>query len=151
MKRKDRERDSEFAKNVIAACEYATFSTTTPDGSPYSVAISPVLINDVIYFHCALHGQKLDNIQNNPNVCISAVTGTKVDSGMFTMRYQSAVITGTASMTRDVAEKTLALQKICKKYCPNNPHVMEKITQDLSRTGICKITISSITGKENPM
>ena len=151
MRRKERERDSEFAKNVISSCEYATFSTTNPNGSPYSVAISPVLINDAVYFHCALKGQKLSNIQNNPNVCLSAVIGTKVDSGMFTMRYQSAVITGTASMITDPFEKTLALQKICEKYCPDNPRVMEKITADLPCTGICKITISSITGKENPM
>ncbi|MDF2839216.1 MAG: putative nitroimidazole resistance protein, partial [Evtepia sp.] len=56
MRRKDREKDSQFALEVLKNCEYATLATVNPDGTPYCIPISPAMMDGALYFHCALEG-----------------------------------------------------------------------------------------------
>lgn len=84
MRRKDRKKDADFALEVLRDCEYATLATVNEDGTPYCIPISPVLVDGCIYFHCALEGKKLDNINQNPNVCVSCVRHTKLVPEKFT-------------------------------------------------------------------
>lgn len=150
MRRKDRQRDESFARELLRRCEYAVFATVNPDGTPYCIPISPVLAeDDVIYFHCALEGQKLINIENNSHVCLTCVGKTRLVPEHFTTEYQSAVVVGRASMVQGEAEKRRALRKLCEKYTPDHMHLVEKtIDKSIHRTGICRITINTLTGKE---
>lgn len=148
MRRKDREQGREFALNVLRGCEYATLATVNLDGSPYSVPISPVLVGETVYFHCALEGQKIDNIANLDKVCLSCVGYTKLVPEKFTTEYESAVATGRCTVVTDREEKIMALRGICEKYAASNMDAFEgAVTKSLARTGICKVEIEQITGK----
>ena len=148
MRRKDREKDTAFALEVMRDCEYATLATINPDGTPYCIPISPVVIGSTIYFHCALEGQKLTNINANNSVCISAVRHTKLVPQLFTTEYESAVASGKCSLVFDGDEKTMALKLICKKYAKDfMAQAMAKIAESLNRTCVCKIEVEKITGK----
>ena len=148
MRRKDREKDSAFALEVMRDCEYATLATVNTDGTPYCIPVSPAVIDNIIYFHCALEGQKLTNINSNNAVCISAVQHTKLLPEMFSTEYESAVATGKCSIVSDDEEKTMALRLICEKYAKDfMEQAMKKIAESLNRTCVCKIEIEKITGK----
>jgi Predicted flavin-nucleotide-binding protein len=148
MRRKDREKDASFALEVIKDCEYATLATVNPDGTPYCIPISPVLKGNIIYFHCALSGKKLENIAGNSAVCISGVRHTKLVPAKFTTEFESVVAFGNCTMVTDDTEKIMALRLICEKYAAENLGEFENaITRSLARTGIGKIEITSITGK----
>ncbi len=148
MRRKDREKDAGFALEVVRDCEYATLATVNEDGTPYCIPISPVLIDGYIYFHCALEGKKLDNINQNSNVCISCVRNTKLVPEKFTTEFESAVVTGKCEIVVDDAEKITALRVICQKYAQTNMSEFDNaIARSLGRTAICKIRIEQITGK----
>jgi len=148
MRRKDRERDASFALDVLRDSEYATLATINPDGTPYCIPVSPVLVDGAIYFHCATEGQKLTNIELNDNVCISSVRYTKLIPEEFSTEYESAVATGKCRIITDPDEKTKALRKICEKYAESNmEHADKEIAGALHRTCICKIDIETITGK----
>ena len=148
MRRKDREKDEAFALAVLENCEYATLATVNPDGTPYCIPISPVLSGKNIYFHCALEGMKLDNIGHNANVCISAVGHTKLVPDKFTTEFESAVAFGKCVLVNNEDEKIHALRLICEKYAKSNlVNFDNAIKRSLSRTGIGRITIDSITGK----
>ena len=150
MRRKDRQKDATFALEVFRDCEYATLATVNPDGTPYCMPISPVLNDTTIYFHCALEGKKLTNIQHNNAVCISAVRYTKLVPEKFTTEYESAVAIGSCVMVQDPEEKKMALRLICDKYAvENKANAEDAITRSLPRTGIGKILITEITGKAN--
>jgi len=152
MRRKDRERDATFALEVLRDCEYATLATINTDGTPYCIPISPVLVEDVIYFHCATEGQKLINISKNNSVCISCVRHTRLVPEKFSLEYESSVVTGTCSIVLDVEEKIMALKKVCEKYAKSaTEHVEEKIAKSLHNTCVCKIDIIEITGKASVM
>ena len=148
MRRKDREKDNQFALDVLQQCEYATLATSNPDGTPYCIPISPVILQESIYFHCALEGKKLKNIRLHPSVCVSAVSYTKRVPEKFTTEFESAVVMGDCHLVTEESEKIEALRAICEKYAASNMSAFEHaIAKSLARTGICKITIQQISGK----
>jgi len=150
MRRKDRERGASFALEVLQDCEYATLATVNPDGTPYCIPISPVLLGDTIYFHCATEGQKLANISQNSTVCLTCVRHTKLLPEKFTTEYESAVASGECEIVSDEREKTMALRIIAEKYAKSNMEQVEaKIAETLHRTCVCKIEIARISGKAN--
>jgi len=150
MRRKDREKNNIFALEVIHDCEYAALATVNPDNTPYCIPVSPVLINNAIYFHCATEGQKLDNIRKNNNVCISCTRHTKLLPEKFTIGYESAVATGKCEIVFDETEKISALRGICEKYAKSNINNFDThIAKYINNTCICKIIIEQITGKAN--
>ena len=150
MRRKEREKDASFALKVLSECEYATLATTNPDGTPYCIPISPVLVENSIYFHCAPEGHKLENISKNNAVCISCAGHTKRIPEDFTTEYESAVATGVCQIVSDEEEKIMALKKLCEKYAESNiENADASITKSLHKTCVCKIKITKITGKTN--
>lgn len=150
MRRKDREMSTLFAKQVFTDCEYAMLATVDSMNKPYCIPISPIIAGDIIYFHCAKEGQKLENINMNANVCISGVSFSKPVAEKFTMEYKSAVAFGICSEVFEDEEKLQALKLITEKYAKDNMKAFEKQAEiDLSRTCVMKIQIETITGKAN--
>jgi nitroimidazol reductase NimA-like FMN-containing flavoprotein (pyridoxamine 5'-phosphate oxidase superfamily) len=151
MRRKDKERDTAFALEVLRDCKYVTIATINSDGTPYCIPISIALLNGFLYFHCALEGQKLDNIKRNSKVCVSGVRRLNHVPEHFTAEYESAVATGKCEIVTNDKEKFTAIKAICEKYAASNmDNFDESIKPDtLGNLGICKIKIERITGKSN--
>ena len=67
----------------------------------------------------------------------------------YTTRYRSAIAFGKAEPVTEEAEKMLALELICRRYAVS---AMDGYVQEanrlLSRTGIWKVQVEAITGKE---
>ena len=148
MRRKDREKDASFALEVLRDCEYATVATINADATPYCIPVSPVLIENAIYFHCATEGRKLENINNNNIVCISCVRYTKLIPEKFTTEYESAVAVGKCAIVADEKEKIMALREICIKYAKGSTRSFDLvINKSLHKTCVCRIDIEQITGK----
>ena len=150
MRRKDREKNAEFALSVIDKCEYASLATINEDGSPYCINISVVRIDDGVYFHCALSGKKTDNMKRDNRVCLSFVGDTYLPPDEFTAKYESAVVAGTADEVVDMTEKLTALRLLCEKYTPSNmADFDDHIERYIKHTAVWKIHIDEITGKSS--
>lgn len=148
MRRKDREKDCDFAFGVLRDCEYATLATVNADGTPYCIPISVILHDHAIYFHSAKDGAKLDNIAHNTHVCISGVRHTKLVPERFTTEFESAVALGTCRLVEDEGEKILALRLLCEKYAGSNMAEFDSaIARSLGRTAVGRVDIMQITGK----
>ena len=132
---------------MLANAEYGVLSTVDKDGQPYGVPLSYVYRNNCIYFHCALNGQKLDNIDYNAKVSFCVVGNTKVLPDKFATEYESAVAFGVASEVKE-AEWHNALLWLLEKYCPDfieeGKHYIE---QKGKATKVFKIEIHRISGK----
>lgn len=160
MRRKDREMDKSFALGIIDKAPFGTLATVNKDGTPYCIPISYVRYENTIYMHSAFQGTKIDNIKSNPKITMSFVGEVKVPfpnlesesstkgSSVFTTEFESAVITGTASIIEDTEEKMLGLRLICEKYTPNNMRFFDEVVRSaINITCVMKIDIESITGK----
>lgn len=154
MRRTDRELPREEAVSVLEGCEYGVLSLVTKENAPYSVPISYVYEDGVIYMHCAKEGEKLDCIKSNPKARFTAVGLVRLVQGDFSTLYESAIADGIASLVDDADEKRSALLKLCEKYYPEtgtNADDRNKakmyIDERLPRTAVVKIDVTSVTGK----
>lgn len=151
MRRKDRERGQEFAYDVIDRCEYGVMALAGEE--PYCVPLSFVRVGDVLYFHCALQGRKLELLRADGRVCVSFVTDTQplyiAHELNYTTFYRSAVVTGRAFEVTDPGEKTAALRALCQKLLPGDMADFEKAAaRSLSVTGVWAVRIDQAIGKE---
>ncbi len=53
-------------------------------------------VGDVIYFHCAPEGHKLENLSGNNKVSFCVVGKTQVLPDKFATNYESVIVFGTA-------------------------------------------------------
>lgn len=145
------ERENEryhLALSVLKQCEYAVLATIDPEGNPYCIPVSPACLNGAVYFHCGLKGQKLDHIQNCPQVCLTGATHVRQVQDKYTMDFDSFVLRGTAEMVEDREEKIAALRAISERYAPDRLDLFETVlARSLDKTGICKITPVKLTGR----
>lgn len=149
MKSTECRQEEAFARAVLEHCEYATLASVGPDGQPYCVPFSPVLLDDAVYLHGALIGQKMENLRHCEKVCISCVGKTKLRPEKFSTDFESSVVIGRATLLDDPEEKQRVLLAICQKYAASNMKKAEKlIAAALPRTAVVKISIDQITGRE---
>jgi nitroimidazol reductase NimA-like FMN-containing flavoprotein (pyridoxamine 5'-phosphate oxidase superfamily) len=140
----------EFALEVADKSLFASLATVSDDGSPYSVALSPVREGDWFYIHGALEGHKIDNMRREKRVCLSFVSRAEVLQEEYSVSYDSAVVFGTAEEVTDRDEKIHALRLICERYAPRNMSNFEvEAGKGLDRTAIWKIRIDGISGKKH--
>lgn len=147
MRKKERQLDSAEVKELLTRGEYGVLSTMGQNGYPYGIPVSYVYADDAIYFHCAVEGSKLRNIEANHNVSFCVVGGTQVLPEKFTTNYESAVVFGIAEEVQG-EEKKHAMLEIVKKYSPDFLESGIKYLQRAdSRVHVVKIKPEHITGK----
>lgn len=147
MRRKDREISRQEAIEILDAAEYGVLSTVDRNGQPYGIPLSYVYKDNAIYFHCAVDGQKLDNIRDNAKVSFCITGKTTVLPESFGTLYESAVVSGTASEVFD-AERHRALVWLLEKYCADFIEGgLQYIELKNPVTKVIKIEISQLSGK----
>ncbi len=149
MRRSDRQISREEAMEILRNGEYGFLATVGGDNQPYAVPLSYIVIENEIFFHCALSGQKLDNIAHEEKVCFSVAGETQpVYDNNFTTYFESAVVFGKARIIEDLDMKKEVLLKLAEKYLPEYMNMADKaIDGSMTKTAVCAVTIDHITGK----
>jgi len=147
MRRKDRAIPQEEAIALLKKAEYGVLSTTSENGKPYGVPLNFCVIDHCIFFHCAVEGQKIDNIKQNKSVSFCAVGNTEILPDKFGTKYESVIVSGEVEEVFDV-NKQIALEKLLHKYSPEHIDKGIKYIESLrEKTIVFKITINKLTGK----
>ena len=150
MRRSDRAIGRSAALKILAGGEYGVLSTSGPDGRPYGVPVNYVLRDDSIYFHCAISGHKLDNIEFNPRVSFCVVGNTELLPSEFATKYESTVVFGTATEGPE-DERAGARMMLVEKYSPDFFEEGEEyISRESQMTRVFRIQIQHISGKARP-
>jgi len=147
VRRTDRQIPEAEALAVLRAGEYGVLSTVSAQGRPYGVPVNFCVLDDDIYFHCALEGAKLDNIEHSPEVSFCVVGATEVLPSKFGTKYESCVIEGHASEVFG-DKKQRALEGLVDKYSQGSEaqgrHYIEGLRD---QTRVFKISMLSVSGK----
>ena len=147
LRRKDRAITEEEAIALLNRAEYGVLSTVTENGKPYGVPLNFCILDHCIYFHCAVEGQKIDNIKQNKSVSFCTVGNTEILHDKFSTKYESAIVSGEVKEVFDM-NKQIALEGLLLKYSPEFIEKGIKYIEDLSeKTRVFKITINKLTGK----
>ncbi len=148
MRRKDKLLPEAEAYSILENASYMTLSTVLENGYPYAVPLNHVLLDGMIFFHCALEGQKCDAFRRESRVCVNAVESCDVVPDKFTTNYRSAVIFGKISPVDDISLKRAALTAIIRKFSPGFMESGEAyIDRFFEKTAVYCIAIEHITGK----
>ena len=152
MRRSDREQSREFSLALMDRCTHGVAAISTGEDTPYCLPLSFVRVEDRLYFHCAKEGRKLDLLRRNPRMCVTFVGGDEpafVPPAMYTTYFQSVIVTGTTSEVTDDAEKTAALEALCRKVTPDHMGSCfdQAIKNSLAVTGVWRLDMDEITGK----
>jgi nitroimidazol reductase NimA-like FMN-containing flavoprotein (pyridoxamine 5'-phosphate oxidase superfamily) len=147
IRRTDRAISESEARSILEKGEFGVLSTASSDGQPYGVPINYSYSGDVIYFHCAREGHKLENLTANNRVSFCVVGRTEVLPKEFATKYESVIVFGKTSELAD-HEKHTGLLELVKKYSPG--FIQEGLTyieNAAHKAKVYKIVIESITGK----
>ena len=147
LRRKDRAITEAEAVALLNKAEYGVLSTVSENGKPYGVPLNFCIINHCIYFHCAVEGQKIDNIKQNKLVSFCAVGNTELLPDKFGTKYESIIVSGEVEEVFDM-NKQMAMEGLLHKYSPEFFDKGIKYIEGLrEKTRVFKITINKLTGK----
>ena len=147
LRRKDRAITQEEAIALLNKAEYGVLSTVTENGKPYGVPLNFCIIDHSIYFHCAIEGQKIDNIKQNTSVSFCAVGSTEILPDKFGTKYESVIVSGEVEEVFDI-NKQIGLEGLVRKYSPEFFDKGIKYIEGLrEKTRVFKIMINALTGK----
>ena len=148
MRRKEKMITQDEVIEVLDKAEYGVLSTVSADGVPYGVPVNFVYYEGAIYFHCALTGHRLQNINANSNVSFTVVDSVELMPEKFNTKYRSVIAFGNASLIDDEEEKKKVLLEIVKKLSPDFIEGgIKYIDSSVKDAKVVKITVSEMTGK----
>lgn len=149
MRRKKQQLSLEENNEILKKGVFGNLSTLSEDGYPYITPLNYVYFNDSIYFHCALEGHKVENINKNNRVCFSITLDVELAPVEFNTKYRSVIVFGKAKEVINY-EKVDALHAIIEKYSyPFMEQGKEIVERLVDKTKVMKIEIDHITGKGN--
>ena len=147
MRRKELAVTEEESTALLNKGEYGVLSTASKDGEPYGIPLSYCVIDNCIYFHCAVEGQKIDNIEQNKSVSFCVVGNTKVLPADFGTKYESVIAAGEIEEVFETDKQT-GLEGLLQKYSPGyREKGLEYIATLWEKTKVFKISINRLTGK----
>ena len=148
MRRKERMTSLPRAWEIFDEAEFAILSMCE-DQKPYAVPLSMIRIDTTLYFHCAMQGRKSRILQNNPAVCVQAVSYCEPDIPGFSIFYASVWMQGKAVLVQDMEEKAQALKVICETYVPQDEEAEDHYIENMAdHTAVWRVDVEEICGKE---
>ena len=150
---KSKEKIIEF----LSSQQTGRISSIDENGYPQIIPMNFVFINDVVYMHSHIKGEKLENIKRNQKVgfevdksleFLPSYFSDPTDASLADTLYISVIIKGNASIILDKEEKTIALNGLMKKYQPEGGYEPIKPDMDvLNEVVVIKIVPESLRGK----
>ena len=127
------------------------------NGFPQLIPMNFVFLNDAVYMHSHVRGEKLDNIARNNKVGFEADRELEFlpsyfedphNASLADTLYISVVIKGIASFVSDREEKTLALNGLMKKYQPEGQYdPIQSEMRVLDAVSVIKVIPQTLHGK----
>jgi|TARA_B100001750_G_scaffold36782_1_gene26301 nitroimidazol reductase NimA-like FMN-containing flavoprotein (pyridoxamine 5'-phosphate oxidase superfamily) len=127
------------------------------NGFPQIIPMNFVFINDVIYMHSHIRGEKLENIKRNDKVGFEVDRSLEflpsyffdpTDASLADTLYISVVMKGICIIVKDKKEKTLALNGLMQKYQPEGGYEpMNPKMEVLNEVAVIKVIPNTIRGK----
>ena len=153
IRRKEKEiKDTLSMIKILQDVKYITIAMCK-DNKPYLVTLSHGYDSErnVIYFHCAHEGRKIDILNKNNSIWGKAIQDKGYISGKCDQFYATTQFHGEVTFIEDVEEKKHALVIMIKQLEEKPEKVIKKqiSNESLRRVKIGRIDIDFMTGKKS--
>lgn len=147
----ERELTLEEAYEILEEGEFAVISTVDPDGSPYGVPVSYVMIDGKFYIHTAKGpGHKFDDFKHDSRVSVVVASELEpiYEDTFFTTRFASVIASGNISRVEDSKTLRRVLVELCMKYVPQfKEEIGGAIEREWDITDAWVVEFSEVRGK----
>ena len=148
MRRKDKEiTDKKMMLDIISKAQVC-YLGMSKDNMPYVIPINFGYYKNTFYFHCALEGEKIDVLKENPYVCMVFNIDNKLINDIvqdnWTMYYKNVIAFGKVEFILDIAERQEAINIMFHHYGGKDYPLPEPV---LAKTMFIKVKIERMTGK----
>ena len=150
MRRKRQQLTQAECVEILSRNTSGVLAVLDDNGYPYAVPLSYVYDGNVLYFHCAKSGHKLDAIKYCEKVSFCVIDQDKVVPQKYTTYFRSIVLFGRASIVNGEEEIRTAIEKLAIKYHPTDSKENRDMTINKEYAAMCivRIDIDHMTGKE---
>jgi len=138
-------------ESIINECDVCFVSMVSNDGLPYVLPFNFAYENNILYFHSAPTGLKIDFLNKNPNVCIAFSTGHELHHHnaevgcSYSMKFRSVLAYGKVRFIDDIETKTIWMNKIMLKYTGRE---FSYSLPAIKNVAVFCVEIEKITGKK---
>ena len=132
-------------------------SSIDKEGFPQIIPMNFVFLDNSVYMHSHIRGEKIENIKHNSKVGFEVDRNLEFlpsyfsdpdDASLADTLYISVVIKGEATLVENKKEKVLALNGLMKKYQPEGRYIPMREDMDvLDATAVIKVTPKEMNGK----
>ena len=150
---KSKERIIQFLNNENTG----RISSVDKDGFPQIIPMNFVFLNNAVYMHSHIKGEKIENIKRNSKVgfevdknleFLPSYFSDPEDASLADTLYISVVIKGEAILVDNKEEKVRALNGLMEKYQPEGQYIpMREDMEVLDATAVIKIVPKEMNGK----
>jgi nitroimidazol reductase NimA-like FMN-containing flavoprotein (pyridoxamine 5'-phosphate oxidase superfamily) len=151
--------DPQEIGRILSAATIGRLATLGADGYPYITPVNYVYTNDCIYFHCALKGEKLDNIAREDRVCFEVDIplayldlGFNPEGGACSLHqfYHCVIIRGRARLVPGGELKTTALNALVAAHEPERaPASVHEDMPEYKACAVVEIRPESVSAKSD--
>ena len=150
MRRKKQALPAEEVSAILHRGTSGVLALSGDDDYPYAVPISYVFDGAKLYFHCAKDGHKLDAIQRSSKASFCVIDQDQIVPEKYTTYFRSVIAFGQIRIIQDEKEKRVAIEKLAKKYSPDEDAAGRRKEIDREWKTLCmlEMCIDHMTGKE---
>lgn len=151
--------DPKEIHRILSAATIGRLASLGADGYPYITPVNYVFTNDCIYFHCALKGEKLDNIARDDRVCFEVDIplayldlGFNPGGGACSLHqfYHCVIIRGRARVVPGGDLKTTALNALVAAHEPERaPASVHEDMPEYKACAVVEIRPESVSAKSD--
>lgn len=151
MQMAERELSEAEAYEILDQGEFCVVSTVDPDGTPYGVPLSYVMLDGKLYIHTGERpGHKIDDFNHNDRVSVTVAIEVEpcFEESFFTTRFASVVAQGRIHHVDDSVCLRKVLVALCMKYLPQyKDEIGDAIQREIDVTGAWVIEFDEVRGK----
>ena len=151
--------DPQEIGRILSAATIGRLATLGEDGYPYITPVNYVYTHECIYFHCALKGEKLDNIAREDRVCFEVDIplayldlGFNPEGGGCSLHqfYHCVIIRGRARVVPGGDLKTTALNALVAAHEPERaPASVHEDMPDYKACAVVEIRPETVSAKSD--
>lgn len=150
VRRKSREISLDAARNLLKASRRGVLAVNGDNGYPYALPLNYMYDekSNIIIFHGARVGHKLDSIKACDKVCFTVYGNETIKEEAWAPYVQSTIVYGRCHLVDDQERAMEILRDLARKYYPSEDIIDEEIAKAGKAVQMFQIEIEHMTGKE---
>lgn len=119
MRRSAQQMTQEACLRVLQRGTSGVLSLVDADGLPYGVPLSYAWVDEMLVFHGALEGKKLECMRKNKRASFCVVDRDEVIPEKYTTAYRSVIVRGQMEVVEDKARAHALCMALAMRFFPD--------------------------------